>query len=97
MFGRMTVQIPGERSGDSHGESFVVPGEAVQRTRTGSVVYKREGEGRFRAIPVQVRTRTGDQVEVSGPLLAGWTVATGDVFLLKSEEGKEAMGGGHSH
>lgn len=93
MFGRMIVFLE-ELGGD---ENLLVPADAVQRTDTGSVVYKILEDGVFRQLPVQVLRASDEFAEIRGDLHEGDHVAAGDTFVLKSEVGKAEMGGGHHH
>ncbi|GEM_PF-789922 len=93
MFGMVTVFAPAAK--DDAG--MLVPAAALQRVASGYVVFVLEGDGEYRQVPVGVVARSREFVQVSGPLQAGVRVVVGDTFMLKSEAGKSAMGGGHSH
>lgn len=93
MFGRMAIFLDEHE----HAEAMLVPVDAVQRTDRGHVVYRFMTEEEYEVVPVTVLHESKDFVEVQGPLKEGDLVATGDTFVLKSEAGKEDMGGGHSH
>ncbi|MBX7257350.1 MAG: efflux RND transporter periplasmic adaptor subunit [Candidatus Hydrogenedentes bacterium] len=93
LFGRMLVFVDEHE----HEETILVPNEALQRTDTGAIVYKTLEEGEFKAVPVSVLHTSDTFTEVQGDLNEGDRIAAGDVFVLKSEAGKESMGGGHSH
>ena len=94
MFGKMTLFF--ERS-LKMSDSFLLPRAAMQRTKNGYVVFKRIGEGRFEQKTVTLVAKGGDFAEVIGDLNLGDTLATGDLFILKSRAEKDALGGGHSH
>jgi len=93
MFGRLLAFIDNHE----HSESLLVPNSALQRTNTGAIVYRAEKDGEFEPVAVEVLHASDTFTEVQGPLKENDRVAVGDVFVLKSEAGKEAMGGGHSH
>lgn len=78
-------------------ETFLVPMVSIQRSDRAHMVFKVVGEGRFQSIPVTVVNQTKDYAEVRGDLHEGDRLATGDIFILKSELGKESLGSGHSH
>ncbi len=80
-----------------HDPALLVPTEAIQRTEGGGIVYKAMGEEEFKAVPVSILHSSDSLTEVQGELAEGDRVAVGEVFILKSELGKESMGGGHSH
>ena len=54
-----------------------------------TVVFVRTGQG-FRAQPVQVGSRSGGMVAITGGLAAGTQIATTNAFLLKAEIEKES-------
>ncbi len=93
LFGRMLVFVDEH----AHDETVLVPNDALQRTDTGAIVYKAQEEGEFRAVPVSVLHSSDTLTEVQGAIQEGDRVAFGDIFVLKSEAGKEGLGGGHSH
>lgn len=93
LFGRMLVFVDEH----DHAETILVPNGALQRTDTGAIVYKETNPGEFRAVTVSVLHASQTHTEVQGELAEGDRIATGDIFVLKSEAGKESMGGGHSH
>ena len=93
LFGRMLVFVDEH----AHDEAILVPNDALQRTDTGGVVYKALDAGEFQVVPVSVLHSSDTLTEVQGELEEGDRVAAGDVFVLKSEAGKESMGEGHSH
>ena len=93
MFGMVTVFSQG--AVDAAG--LLVPLAAVQRVAGGHVVFKIVNEGEFRQVPVRIIAKSKDFAQVSGDLKAGDKLAVGDTFVLKSEVGKEEMGGGHGH
>ena len=81
----------------AHISTLLVPTEAIQRTDGGGIVYKAIGEEEFKAVPVSILHSSRNLTEVQGELAEGDRVAVGEIFILKSELGKESMGGGHSH
>ncbi|MEP0848073.1 MAG: efflux RND transporter periplasmic adaptor subunit [Phycisphaerae bacterium] len=93
MFGM--VSVFSEATADAGG--LLVPMAALQRLAAGHVVFEVVGEGEYRQVPVQVVAQSKEFAQVTGELQPGMRVAVGDTFVLKSEAGKEAMGGGHSH
>lgn len=93
MFGRMLLQLDEH----DHGEALLVPNDALQRSAGGAVVYKKVGEETLQPVPVTVLHASDTLTEVQGDLVDGNLVAAGDLFLLKSEASRDAMGGGHSH
>ncbi len=93
MFGRLMIFL----NSHEHDETLLVPNGALQRTETGAIVYRAEGEGEFEPVAVEVLHASDAFTEVQGPLKENDRVAVGDIFVLKSEAGKAAMGGGHSH
>ena len=97
MFGVVSVFIERGDPDPSVPGGLLVPIRAVQRLKEGHAVYQVLAPGRFRQVPVQVIARSRQFAEVSGPLKVGDRIVVGDTFVLKSEVGKEEMGGGHSH
>jgi len=98
MFGVVTVFM--DRTSDATATapgSLLVPISALQRVEDGHVVYRVIEEGVFEAVPVQVTARSQEFAEVTGGLAPDDQVVVGETFILKSEMGREAMGGGHSH
>ncbi len=93
MFGQVTVQ----KAANPNHANWLVPSSGVQRMKGGDVVFQWIGEGVFKPVPVRVINRTGDFVEISGPLQADDRITSGDIFILKSEAEKASMGEGHSH
>ncbi|MCF6287541.1 MAG: efflux RND transporter periplasmic adaptor subunit [Candidatus Hydrogenedentes bacterium] len=93
MFGRLLVFLDSHE----HSETLLVPNGALQRTATGAIVYKEKGEGIFEPLTVDVLHTSDTLTEIQGALKENDRVAVGDIFVLKSEAGKAAMGGGHSH
>lgn len=93
-----TVAIHVEDGNDTAEQMGVlVPVGALQRTSDGFVVFQATGPGEYKLIPVQVLRKSREYAEVTGEIAMGDRVAVGDTFVLKSEVGKEEMGGGHSH
>ncbi len=78
-------------------KGMLVPAAALQRVKGGFVVFQAKGPGEYKLIPVQVLGKSREFAEVTGAISMGDKVAVGDTFVLKSEVGKEEMGGGHSH
>ena len=93
MFGMVTVFSEG--AADAAG--LLVPIAAVQRVAGGHVVFKFIEAGEFRQVPVRIVAKSKEFAQVSGDLKAGDKLAVGDTFVLKSEVGKEELGGGHGH
>ena len=60
----------------------------IERTLAGEVGYS-TGQG-FRAQPVQIGSRSGGMVAITGGLAAGTQIATTNAFLLKAEIEKES-------
>ncbi|NOX59954.1 MAG: efflux RND transporter periplasmic adaptor subunit [Planctomycetes bacterium] len=96
MFGNVVIHV-NEGSGAAASEGTLVPAAALQRVVNGFVVFKATGPGEYKVVPVQVLGKTREFAEVTGAISIGDKVAIGDTFVLKSEAGKEEMGGGHSH
>lgn len=78
-------------------ETLVVPTTAVVRSGEGEVVFRPDGENRFRAQPVSTGRREGEWTEILAGLQPGDEIVTAGAFLLKSELAREELGGGHSH
>ena len=53
--------------------------------------------GEYKQVTVQVIAQSKEFAEVTGEIEVGAQLVIGDTFVLKSEVGKEEMGGGHSH
>ncbi|MCH7994719.1 MAG: efflux RND transporter periplasmic adaptor subunit [Planctomycetes bacterium] len=96
MFGTVVIHI-GEASGIAARIGTLVPAAALQRVKNGFVVFKATGPGEYKLVPVLVLGKSREFAEVTGAISIGDKVAVGDTFVLKSEVGKEEMGGGHSH
>ncbi len=96
MFGTVVIHI-GQKSDLTGQNGTLVPAAALQRTAGGFAVFQSTGPGEYKLIPVQVLGRSREFAEVTGEIGVGDQVAVGDTFVLKSEVGKEEMGGGHSH
>lgn len=94
MFARLTIF---SRQKSLVTETFLVPMASIQRSDRDHIVFKKIGEGRFQSIPVAVVNQTKDYAEIRGDLHEGDLLATGDIFILKSELSKESLGSGHSH
>jgi membrane fusion protein, copper/silver efflux system len=62
-----------------------VPADAVIRAGHENVVFLARGEGRFEPRVVQLGSKTGDEVEVTGGLEPGQEVVTRANFLVDSE------------
>ena len=76
-------------SGGAAKSGVMVPQDAVQTLGSDTVVFVRTGQG-FRAQPVQVGSRSGGMVAITGGLAAGTQIATTNAFLLKAENEKES-------
>ena len=76
-------------SGRAAKSGVMVPQDAVQTLGSDTVVFVRTGQG-FRAQPVQVGSRSGGMVAITGGLAAGTQIATTNAFLLKAEIEKES-------
>lgn len=76
-------------SGGAAKSGVMVPQDAVQTLGTESVVFVRTAQG-FRAQPVQIGSRSGGMVAITGGLVAGTPIATTNAFLLKAEIEKES-------
>jgi Cu(I)/Ag(I) efflux system membrane fusion protein len=66
-------------------EGLLVPAEAVIRTGERSVVILAEGEGRFRAVDVEVGMEAGAKTEIRKGLKPGDKVVVSGQFLIDSE------------
>jgi Cu(I)/Ag(I) efflux system membrane fusion protein len=66
-------------------EGLLVPSEAVISTGERAVVILAEGDGRFRAVDVEVGTESGDSAEIRKGLKAGDRVVVSGQFLIDSE------------
>ena len=78
MFGELTLQ------GVTR-DGLRVPADAVIRAGTEDVVFLASGAGKFEPRVVQLGTRNGDNVEVTGGLELGQEVVTRANFLVDSE------------
>ena len=76
-----TLAFRGERGKDS----VLVSSEGVIRTGSRDVVILALGEGKFRAVPVEVGRETGGQTEILKGVKAGDNVVLSGQFLLDSE------------
>ena len=76
-------------SGGAAKSGVMVPQDAVQTLGSDTVVFVRTGQG-VRAQPVQVGSRSGGMVAITGGLAAGTQIATTNAFLLKAEIEKES-------
>ncbi|HHL40397.1 MAG TPA: efflux RND transporter periplasmic adaptor subunit [Deltaproteobacteria bacterium] len=94
MFGSVTLFSGNTGRKDT---GLLVPVDALQRSEAGYVVFRVKGEDEFEEVAVEVLRKSADFALISGPVREGERVATGDLFILKAEAGKEEMGGGHSH
>lgn len=79
----VTVSVQGEQQT----VSVAVPAESVQTVDQQRVVFKAVPGG-LRAVPVQTGRTDGRMVEILQGVAAGESVASGQVFVLKSELGK---------
>lgn len=93
MFARLTLWVGRAQTAGT----FLVPTTSLQRKDQDHVVFKLIGEGRYEMVTVTLMSQSKDFAEVRGELSRGDRIATGDIFVLKSELGKESMGEGHSH
>jgi Cu(I)/Ag(I) efflux system membrane fusion protein len=66
-------------------QGLLVPAEAVIRTGERSVVIVAEGEGKFRAVDVEVGMESGTETEIRKGLKPGATVVVSGQFLIDSE------------
>ena len=96
MFVTVVIHVS-NRKDAAERQGMLVPAAALQRVKGGFVVFQVLGPGEYKLVPVQVRGKTREFAEVTGAISVGDMVAVGDTFVLKSEVGKEEMGGGHSH
>lgn len=74
--------------------AVTVPAAAVQNARGISLVFVRIAEDEFEARRVQVRSRRGGDVYLSGGVTPGEIVVTTGSFLLKTETLKDSIGAG---
>lgn len=91
-----SVLVPGQlaqarifASGGAAKNGVMVPQDAVQTIGENTVVFVRTDKG-FKAVPVQVGSRSGGLVAIGGGLKAGTPIATTNAFLLKAEIEKES-------
>jgi Cu(I)/Ag(I) efflux system membrane fusion protein len=70
--------------------ALVVPPSAVIRTGREARVVRALGEGRFRAVPVEIGADTDDGVEIRAGLAAGDDVVVAGQFLIDSESNLRA-------
>ena len=96
MFATVIIHV-GQENDSADRPGMLVPTAALQRVKDGFVVFQATGPGEYKLIPVQVLERSRQFAEVTGSISVGDMIAVGDTFILKSEAGKEEMGGGHSH
>ena len=96
MFATVAIHVGSEKD-SAERMGMLVPTAALQRVKGGFVVFQATGPGEYKLVPVQVLGKTREFAEVTGGISIGDKVAVGDTFVLKSEVGKEEMGGGHSH
>lgn len=82
---------------DAGRDSLVAPASAVVRSGGRKLVFRPLGDGRFRAVPVEIGRRQGEWAEVLAGLEPGDAVVTEGSFFLKSELAREELGGGHGH
>jgi Cu(I)/Ag(I) efflux system membrane fusion protein len=78
MYGEVTLGGAGK-------EGLRIPADAVIRTGSKDVVFVARGEGKFEPRVVQLGSKNGDQVEVTGGLTQGQEVVTRANFLVDSE------------
>jgi Cu(I)/Ag(I) efflux system membrane fusion protein len=79
MFATLTFSAPQAK------QAVLVPSEAVIRTGQRDVVIVAMGEGKFRAVPVQVGAESGGQSEIRRGLKPGDKVVVSGQFLIDSE------------
>jgi Cu(I)/Ag(I) efflux system membrane fusion protein len=79
MFATIEFRQPAKR------ETVLVPSEAVIRTGRRDVVMVAVGEGKFRAVPVEVGAESGGQSEIRKGLSPGDRVVLSGQFLIDSE------------
>ena len=96
MFAAVVIHV-GDRKDSAERMGLLVPVAALQRVKGGFVVFRATGPGEYQLVPVQVLRKSREFAEVTGAIALGDKLAVGDTFVLKSEAGKEEMGGGHSH
>jgi len=72
-------------AGDRAASSVLVPSEAVIRTGTRNVIILALGDGRFRALDVELGAESGGRTEVRKGLKAGDLVVLSGQFLIDSE------------
>ncbi|MCH7719854.1 MAG: efflux RND transporter periplasmic adaptor subunit [Planctomycetes bacterium] len=97
MFGTVTVFANRHDEHASNGAGLLVPVGALQRVKDGHVVFALGRPGEFRQVSVLVLRKSRTFAQISGDIVAGDRIVVGDTFVLKSEVGKEEMGGGHAH
>jgi len=71
---------------------LLVPSEAVIQTGKRTVVMLAEGEGKFRAVDVEIGANSNGQTEIRSGLTAGQRVVASGQFLLDSEASVTASG-----
>lgn len=81
-----------EMTSGSSRSVLAVPGQAVQTVDGRTVVFKAEGDGRFRITPVDLGEERGELVEVLNGLRAGEDVVVHGSFLLKAESMRGELG-----
>jgi len=96
MFGTVVIHVGNGKKTAEH-LGLLVPTAALIRANAGFVVFQSTGPGEYKLVSVQVLGKSREFAEVTGAISEGDMVAVGDTFVLKSEAGKEEMGGGHSH
>lgn len=91
-----TVRLSDPHANDGT-DSLVVPAAAIVRSDGREIAFVVVGAGRFRSQIVETGRREGDWVEVSSGLEAGDEIVTEGSFFLKSELGRDELGGEHGH
>lgn len=76
---------------------LVVPQVAVQRYKTGYIVFVEEKPGEYEVRPVVLGDVFAGRVAISTGVRLGEKVVTNGAFSLKAEYAKNELGGGHSH
>jgi Cu(I)/Ag(I) efflux system membrane fusion protein len=72
-------------AGDRAASSVLVPSESVIRTGTRNVVILAQGDGRFRAVDVELGAESGGRTEIRKGIKTGDQVVLSGQFLIDSE------------
>lgn len=97
MFARILLSDPHASGGAEAIRSLVIPDSALQRNGEKQIVFVQTGERRFQRTEVTTGRSAEGFVEVLTGLRGDEKVVVEGSFLLKSEDSKGEMGGGHSH